>query len=229
MRPPPLQSRPGQGRGRGPRLRIALTLLAVVVLIPLAATLYVGLVLHPGGKPPYGQLVQPQRPVPALHLRTLDGHPFDLRSLNGYWLMLVAAPAACDPACQQLLYDMRQFYLAAGTDQYRVARVWLITDDAPVNPGVFAPAAGTVMLRADPAELRRWLPLASGESLQGPMWLVDPLGNLMLRFASGFDPARALGVFNKLLYNTQSWKARHLQPLPQSPGAAVAAPAGKTS
>ncbi len=204
-----------------PRRRLALWMLALAVLLPAAATLYVGLVQHPGGKPPYGQLLQPQRPVPQLHLQTLDGKAFDLRSLNGYWIMLVAAPAACDDACQRLLFDMRQFYLASGNDQYRVARVWLITDDAQVNPGVLAPAAGTVMLRADPAELRRWLPLARGEQLQGPMWLVDPLGNLMLRFPSGFDPLKALPVFSKLLYNTQSWKARHLQPLPASPRASA--------
>ena len=211
---------------RAPRRRTALALLALVVGGPLLATLFVAYVLHPGGgKPPYGQLVQPQRPVPALHLRTLDGKPFDLRRLDGYWLMLVAGPAACPAGCQHLLYAMRQFYLAAGPDEYRVARVWLITDNGPVNPGVLAPAAGTVMLRADPAELRRWLPLSAGESLQGPMWLVDPLGNLMLRFPSGFDPMRALGVFSKLLYNTQSWKSLRLQPLPASPKAKPAAPA----
>lgn len=216
-------STPEATRG-APRRRTALWLLGLAVLLPAVATLYVGLVLHPGGKPAYGELVRPQRPVPALDLHTLDGKPFDLRSLNGYWLMVVAAPAACDAACQHLLFDMRQFYLASGNDQYRVARVWLITDGAPVNPGVLAPAAGTVMLRADAAELRRWLPLAAGESLEGPMWLVDPLGNLMLRFGAGFDPVKALPVFSKLLYNTQSWKARHMQPLPLSPGVPATAP-----
>ena len=212
------------GRPGVPRRRAALWLLAAVVLLPLAATLYIGLVQHRGGRPAYGELVQPQRPVPALDLRTLDGKAFDLRSLNGYWLMLVAAPASCDAACQKLLFDMRQFYLAAGNDQYRVARVWLVTDGAPLNPGVLAPAAGTVILRADPSQLRAWLPLNPGEALQGPMWLVDPLGNLMLRFPARFDPVRALGVFGKILYNTQSWKARKLQPLPLAPQAPGASP-----
>ncbi len=213
--------------GRPPRRRTAWWLLLLVVAIPLAATLYVGLVLRPGGRPAYGELVQPQRPVPRLRLRTLDGRPFDLRRLDGYWLMLVAAPASCDRSCQQLLYAMRQFRLAAGVDEYRVARVWLITDDAPVNPGVLAPAAGTLMLRADPGQLRRWLPLRPGATLQGPMWLVDPLGNLMLRFDAGFDPVRALAVFSKLLYNTRSWKPRQLLPLPMpvQPGAAQSTPA----
>jgi hypothetical protein len=225
-----LQANPAPaGRPGVPRRRVALGLLAAVVLLPLLATLYVGLVEHRGGRPAYGELVQPQRPVPRLVLRTLDGKPFELRSLNGYWLMLVAAPASCDAACQHLLFDMRQFYLAAGNDQYRVARVWLVTDKAPINPGVLAPAAGTVILRADPAQLRAWLPLARGEGLQGPMWLVDPLGNLMLRFPAGFDPVRALGVFGKLLYNTQSWKSRRLQPLPilrdpSGPGPGAAGP-----
>ena len=224
-----LQTRPlPAGRPGVPRRRLALWLLAAVVLLPLLATLYVGLVEHRGGKPACGELVQPQRPVPALTLHTLDGKPFDLRRLNGYWLMLVAAPGACDAACQHLLFDMRQFYLAAGNDQYRVARIWLVTDDAPLNPGVLAPAEGTVILRADASQLRGWLPLARGEGLQGPMWLVDPLGNLMLRFPAHFDPVRALGVFSKLLYNTQSWKARKLDALPIAP-ASPAAGASSTS
>lgn len=191
----------------------ALWLIALVTVGPLLISAFLFFVVKPGGKPAYGNLVQPQRPVPDLQLRALDGRPVDLRKYDGYWLMVVAAPAACDKPCQSMLYDMRQFAMASGEDAYRVARVWLVTDDAPVNPGVLAPAAGTMVLRANPDQLRRWLPLAAGEQLQGPMWLVDPLGHLMLRFPARFDPLRALDVFKKLLYNTQSWKPRHLEPL----------------
>lgn len=216
------------------RRRRTLWGLIAVVIVPLVLTALIAFVIQPGRRPSYGELVQPQRPVPALHLSTLDGRPVDLRRYDGYWLMVVAAPAACDALCQHLLYELRQFDLAAGDERYRVARVWLVTDAGPVNPGVLAPAAGTMILRADPAELARWLPLAprqgvgaqapaaSGAAaataaatppLEGPIWLIDPLGNLMMRFPTNPDPMATLSVLNKLLRNTSSWKPRHLVPL----------------
>ena len=193
--------------------RRILWLFAATVVLPLLASAWLFLVVKPGGRPDYGQLVQPQRPVPELKLTDLRGQPVDLRRYDGYWLLLVAAPAGCDSGCQRLLYDLRQFQLAAGQDSYRVARVWLITDGAAVNPGVLAPAAGTMMLRADPQQLQQWLPLGAGEPLQGPIWLVDPLGHLMLRFPADPDPLRALAVIKKLLYNTEGWQPKHLEPL----------------
>ena len=195
------------------RNRRTLGLILAVSAAPVLLALLLFFVVHPSGRPAYGELIEPQRPVPALSLRDLRGQPVDLRRYDGYWMMVMAAPAACDASCQQLLFDMRQFRLASGEDQYRVARVWLVLDDAPINPGVLQPAAGTMMLRASPAQLRAWLPTAPGAGLEGTLWLVDPLGHLMMRFDAPVQPMPALGVFKKLLYNTAGWKPRHLEPL----------------
>lgn len=199
-----------------PRRRSMFTfwMVLLVTAAPFIASTFFYFVVKPVGKPSYGQLIEPQRPVPALKLTTLSGKPVDLRNYNGYWMMIVAGPAACDRSCQSLLYDIRQFFIAAGDDRYRVARIWLVTDAGPVNPGVFEPAQGTVILRAHPEQLKKWLPLAAGEHLEGPIWLVDPLGNLMMSFPSNPDPLKTLAVFKKLLYNTAGWKAKHLEPLP---------------
>lgn len=196
------------------RSMLTFWLVVLVTVAPFVASTFFFFVIKPQGKPSYGELIQPQRPVPQLQLTTLTGKAVDLRQYNGYWLMIVAGPSACDKSCQSLLYDIRQFFLAAGDDRYRVARIWLVTDSGPVNPGIFEPALGTVILRAQPDQLKQWLPLAPGEHLQGPIWLVDPLGNLMLRFPSNPDPLKTLSVFKRLLYNTAGWKAKHLEPLP---------------
>lgn len=186
----------------------------LVSAAPVVASFFIFFVIQPQGKPSYGTLIQPQRPVPQLQLMTLDGKPVDLRKYNGYWLMIVAGPSACGKTCQNLLFDIRQFFIASGDDRYRVARIWLVTDEGPVNPGVLEPAAGTVILRAKPEQLKTWLPLVGGEHLEGPIWLVDPLGNLMMSFPSNPDPLKTLAVFKKLLYNTAGWKPKHLDPLP---------------
>ncbi|WP_298293868.1 hypothetical protein [Thiomonas sp.] len=192
---------------------LTLWVLLALSAAPIVAAFFLFYVVHPTGKPPYGSLVEPQRPIPPhLQLHTLSGQPYDLNRLQGYWLMVMAAPAACDAQCQQLLFYMRQIRIAQGDNRDQIVRVWLITDDAAVNPGVLAPAAGTLMLRARPEQLAAWLP-HQGDSLQGPMWIVDPFGHLMMQFPAHPDPTKVRRVLAKLLYNNAGIKFKHVEPV----------------
>lgn len=190
-----------------------LWLLLAMSAAPIVAAFFLFYVVHPSGKPPYGSLIEPQRPIPAdLALKTLDGKPYNLHRLEGYWLMVMAAPAACDAQCQQSLFYLRQIRIAQGDNRDQIVRVWLITDDAAVNPGVLEPAQGTLMLRADPRQLAAWLPSPNGV-LQGPTWLVDPFGHLMMQFPSNPDPTKMRRVIAKLLFNNAGIKFKHVEPV----------------
>ncbi len=190
-----------------------LWLLLAMSAAPIVAAFFLFYVVHPSGKPPYGSLIEPQRPIPAdLTLKTLDGKPYNLHRLEGYWLMVMAAPAACDAQCQQSLFYLRQIRIAQGDNRDQIVRVWLITDDAAVNPGVLEPAQGTLMLRADPRQLAAWLPSPNG-ALQGPTWLVDPFGHLMMQFPSNPDPTKMRRVIAKLLFNNAGIKFKHVEPV----------------
>src|SRR5690606_13816696 len=82
----------------------------------------------------YGDLVEPQRPVPEaveLQLTDLDGTPFDLRSLKGKWVMLAADSGDCGDECAKKLFIMRQTHASTGKNVTRLERVWLILDDEP--------------------------------------------------------------------------------------------------
>jgi len=157
----------------------------------------------------YGELVQPQRPAPgpdALALSTLDGQPFDLRSLRGKWVLLSVDQAECPESCARKLFVARNSHASQGKNVERVARVWLITDDAPVPDKVLEAYKGTVMLRAQPAQLRAFLPVESGADAQGllaPIWLMDPLGNLMMRFPANADGTAVRQDLSKLLSNSR--------------------------
>ncbi|MGC9162946.1 MAG: SCO family protein [Thiomonas sp.] len=203
----------GQPPARKPRSMLTLWLLLALSAAPIIAAFFLFYVVHPTGKPPYGQLIEPQRPIPFnLGLKTLDGKPYDLKRLEGYWLMVMAAPAACDAQCQQSLFYLRQIRIAQGDNRDQIVRVWLITDDGPVNPGVLLPAEGTLMLRADPQRLASWLPNRGGV-LQGPIWLVDPFGHLMMEFPPNPDPTKIRRVLSKLLYNNAGIKFKHVEPV----------------
>src|SRR6185295_1131485 len=117
-----------------------------------------------------------------LTLRHLDGKPFDLRALHGRWIMMYAGPGECDQRCSDTLFAIRQIRLMTGKNTDRVERVWLVTDDTPLSTQLMREYDGMWMLRANLAELKDFLPLNTGTQLQDHIWLIDPLGNLMMRF-----------------------------------------------
>jgi hypothetical protein len=82
--------------------------------------------------------------------------------------------------------------LTQGKNMDRVQRLWVVSDDAAVDPGLLGEYAGTIIVRAGPGntKLLASLPPSSPETLRGHIWLVDPLGNVMLRFPPAADPSR---------------------------------------
>lgn len=102
---------------------------------------------------------------------------------------------ACDAYCEKKLYFMRQVRLAQGKDQERVARLWIVTDSAKPRPELLAAIEGSVISRAIPEGF-------PGERT-GHIYLVDPLGNLMMRFPRDPDPSKMLKDLQRLLKYSQ--------------------------
>jgi len=162
--------------------------------------------LRPAQMSNYGTLVQPQRPVPSaaeLTLTTLDGQAFDLHDLRGKWVLATADGAACPESCARKLFILRNSHASQGKNVERLTRVWFISDDAPVPEKVLDAYRGTLMLRASPAQLRTYLPVGDGETLAAPLWVIDPLGNLILRYPADADPVKFRKDVSKMLHNSR--------------------------
>jgi hypothetical protein len=142
-----------------------------------------------------------------LRLSTLDGKPFDLESLKGKWLLVAADGAACPESCARKLFITRNSHASQGKNVDRLARVWFITDDAVVPDKVLEAYKGTVMVRVDPDQLARFLlarDTAAGQpGLQDPIWVIDPLGNLMMQYPAEADGVRVRKDISKLVYNSR--------------------------
>jgi hypothetical protein len=196
-----------------PRSILPLVLVLLVCLAPLVFALLAyympSLGLRPAGENNYGALVQPQRPVPeaaALDLHTLDGKPFDLRSLHGKWVLLSADSGACPESCVKKLFVLRNSHASQGKEVNRLTRVWFITDDKPVPEQILTAYKGTIMVRADASRLAAYLaPKATdpAATLADPMWIIDPLGNLMMQFPAKADPLKVRNDIKKLLANSR--------------------------
>jgi cytochrome oxidase Cu insertion factor (SCO1/SenC/PrrC family) len=183
--------------------RWMLVLLALVCAAPVIASYLMYYVFKPaGGTTSYGALIDPQRPIPAQLVVTDEkGQTIPLKSLEGKWLMITVNGSDCDQQCVTRLYYMRQVRVLQSGERERVVNVWLRTDDKPV-PGVIEkayPQPDTRMLVADPKAVASWLPVDDGTKLTDHIFLVDPNGNLMMRFPKDPDPKKINTDLAKLL------------------------------
>ena len=176
-------------------------LLAVIAVCaaPLLASYFMYYVVKPkGGETNYGTLLDArQYPIPPMASRQLDGSPATLADYRGKWIMLKVGPSDCQQACQDQLFAMRQLRTMQGKAMERVERVWLITDEQPLETLLMRVNDGTHMLRAPAATVQKWLPVEQGERAADYVYLIDPLGNLMMRFPKGAvssDTAKASKV-----------------------------------
>jgi hypothetical protein len=184
--------------------------LMLVCAAPVIVSYFMYYVVRPEGRKNYGELIQPARALPAVQARLLDGTAYAMPALQGQWLLVSVAGGACDAACQKRIYWTRQLREVMGRDKDRIERVWLVMDDAPVDaklaPQVHAPLNDAQALRVDAATLAAWLPAAAGnQKIEEHIYVVDPYGNLMLRWPVDIDAAKAKRDVHNLLRASGSW------------------------
>ena len=155
-----------------------LLLIGAVCLAPVVA----GWAIYLSGWRPsatgnYGELIPP---------RPLAGAPFEW--LRGKWVLVMFDTAACDVYCERKLYFMRQVRRTQGKDMERIERLWAVTDGGKPRPELLAVIEGTHVVNfKDPSFSPDYI------------YLVDPLGNLMLRFPRDPDPSKMVKDLQRLL------------------------------
>jgi hypothetical protein len=189
--------------------RLKMLLVLLVCAAPVVASYLTYFVIRPQGRSNYSELIEPLRPIPAaLSLADLQGRVVEARSLRGQWLIVVVSGGACDATCERLLWLQRQLRETLGRDRDRVDKIWLVNDAQPLRPqtleAVTAGVAATV-LRADPTALSEWLEPARGHALEQHLYLVDPMGNWMMRVPADPQPAKLKRDVEKLLRASAGW------------------------
>lgn len=178
-------------------------------LVGLFALFFVPLLLAmawyafaPGYTPPStsnGKLIEPAQPLEPFRLGTADGETLTLDGLRGQWYLVQFVPDRCDEACRERLYETRQVRDALGEDRSRVRRL-LVAGAGRVTPGVGGLLEEhprlTVVQGDGHGDFGSQFP---ADRDNATVFLVDPLGNLMMRFAPGLPPRDMLDDLEKLL------------------------------
>ena len=185
-------------------------LLGILVLcsLPVLATYLAYFVVRPQGHASLGELISPVRPIGAQVGLELTGAVRPLASLKGQWLLVSVASGSCDQDCQQRLFLQRQLRESLGKGKERVDWVWLINDDAPIAPSMHKPLTDAIVLRVDPSTLEHWLGASAERPYSEFLFVVDPLGNAMMRFPARFDgagAAKARRDLDRLLRASATW------------------------
>lgn len=180
-----------------------LYLLLLVCVAPVVASYTAYYALPPSGRNNYGDLIEPQSPTAQLVTSARHGRTATLADLRGQWVMLWVGTSPCNDACRKQLWLMRQVRATTGKDRDRIARVWLLTDGEPPEESLLRDFEGTLVLQATAPQLRATLPVASGGKVEDHLWLIDPLGNLMLRWPRDADPNRMKKDLSRLLRASQ--------------------------
>ncbi len=168
------------------RMKMLLILLACAA--PVIASYASFYFFKPDGRINHGTLIEPVRPLPDVALGLLGGKPFKLSDFRGKWVLLTTDGGACGGICPDKLFKMRQVRTMQGKERDRIERAWLITDDAPLDTLLIREYDGMKMLRAAGSPLLGEFPAPVNRA--DHIYLIDPLGNLVLRYPRDADPMK---------------------------------------
>ncbi len=182
------------------RSRSILWLIVAVAAAPAAVSYFLYYFFPPGRTVNYGDLIKPQ-PLPDPLLRLADGTPFRLSQLKGKWVLVSVDSGRCDAECEKKLVYMRQLRLTQGKDMERVERAWLISDEIAPAGATVALCQGTWIVRAAGTKLLKEFPALRAAA--DHIYVVDPLGNLMLRFPRDPDARGMIKDLSRLLRASQ--------------------------
>ncbi|HHO68444.1 MAG TPA: hypothetical protein ENK12_05365 [Gammaproteobacteria bacterium] len=190
------------------RTRLSLLVLFAIFAAPVVVAWLVFYVFpdwRPSGTSNHGQLVTPARPLPEFRLDTLGGDPLERTFLRGKWTFVYLAQGPCDEACVQVLYKIRQVRLSQGKDIDRLQRLMLWDArglDAAARGDLQAhfPGQRVALVDGGAAPLVDSFRIDARPPLQARrIYLVDPMGNLMMSYEADADPRGMMKDLHRLL------------------------------
>jgi len=177
-------NKPGNNKNR-------LTLVVIVALFvsPVLTAIYLNSQWSDWSPPEtrnYGQLVQPVVSLGGTRVQALQGE-LQRFANSGKWVML-HLDEHCGPGCRDTLVAMRQVHLASGFDSGKVAEALVLSKRSDAEDlARLAVDFPLLSILLDTGQLQALL----DHRIDAPsaIYLVDPLGNVMMRYPPGFDPS----------------------------------------
>jgi hypothetical protein len=184
--------------------RGTLLVLALLFFTPLllAFVMYYGSGWRPAGRTNHGVLIEPARPLPQVALPQLASTAAAAAAadvLIGKWSLVYVGAGDCDVDCRDTLYFMRQTHFGLANLIPRVQRVFLVSAVCCDREFLAHEQPGLITLNADGAAGAPLLAQFPPERRASTIFVVDPRGNLMMRYDAHEDPKGLRNDLKKLL------------------------------
>lgn len=153
-----------------------------------------------------GELIAPPVPLAPGALRSPDGTPFDWDRLSGHWTLVVPSQPPCATACLDKLAEIRQIRLAVGESRLSIERLLVLTETPSGPPALPPDLVGTLVATlswADASELLTQI--GPDEALWDRIFILDPLGRLMMRYTPTAPAKDVLKDLERLLKASKNW------------------------
>jgi len=154
----------------------------------------------------YGDLIEIQK-ISGSGVTQDTNIIFRMKDLQGKWVMLTVDSGQCDEACDSKLFYMRQVRTMQNREMDRIERLWLIDDDINASAEIKEKYDGTFFVNAKGSELLDQI--QTREIQRKHIYLVDPIGNLMMRFPEELEPRKMSDDIKRLLQVSQLEHERH--------------------
>ncbi len=153
-----------------------------------------------------GELITPLVKIDAdSGLVNPDGSPFDLSSLSGRWTLVSLNGAPCGDSCRQRLADLRQIRLALGETRFSVERLQILTGAADTTALARNFEGMHIVLAQGSVEDKLLSALGEGAAALDRTYILDPMGNLMMRYAADAPAKDTLKDMERLLKASKNW------------------------
>ncbi|MCQ8117234.1 hypothetical protein [Methylomonas rosea] len=127
----------------------------------------------------------------------------NMQELKGHWVLVNPVPKNCEETCRDALYKTNQLTLMMGKDIARIRRLAVLFDKNYQLPAEWRDD-GRLLKALPAASLQEKLKQLSVQPLpEGMLIIMDPLGNLMMQYAPGYDPYQVKSDLSKLLRISQ--------------------------
>lgn len=202
-------------RGEAPDKKSHPRLVIIVLILVFSAPLLSAWILinyaplSREGNASHGDLYEPIRPLPDVSLQDPLNTDQKDKSLHGDWSMLYISTGPCGEACDYRLYSMRQIRLAVSRYARNLQRVWMtdLGNEAAIR-NALSDYEGTLVLpmkgggeRIEPADLA--MPPIDQPFQADCLYIVDPRGNLVLRYRPGVEPEGIISDLKRLLKSSR--------------------------
>lgn len=189
---------PAAERRRG---RVTLIGLALLFFVPLGISfwLYFSGGWRPSSSTNHGVLITPARPLEKAALSKPDGSSARVDLLTGKWNMVYLGDGQCDADCKHTLFVMRQTRLTLANEMQRVGRVLIATAHCCNTVFLQQEHPGLEVVAAEDPGTRDFLAQFPDQDRSNSIYIVDPLGNLMMRFDARQPPKGLQTDLTKLL------------------------------